>query len=108
MDGASEALSGRPEVMAQGVPGRTFSGTAIEMRLDFAGEVAPHVPADRSGGDWTEDPDEVIGVLLGEYSDPLRSGAVQGSVNVGERAGQLDSALVGLGESVAALLLVLA
>ena len=81
---------------------------AIEMRLDFAGEVAPHVPAGGGVGDGTEDPDEVVGVLLGEGSHPLGPGAVQGGVNVGERSGQLDPALVGLGQSVTALLLVLA
>src|SRR5260370_823746 len=93
--------------MAQGYPGRTFSLMAIEMGLDFAGEVAPRDPAGGGVGAGTKDPDEVVGVLLGVYLHPLRRAAVGGRINAGGRFGQSDRGLLGPGEGVAGLLLML-
>jgi hypothetical protein len=69
-------ISRRPEVIAQGQPGRTLSAMVIEMRLKLAREVAPRVSAGNGAGDRTKYPDEVIGVLLGECVHSLRPGAV--------------------------------
>ena len=76
---STSMLSGRPEVMAKGLPGRTFSLMAIKIRLDFAGEMAPRVPAGGGVGDRTRGPSsEMDGVLLRECSHSLGPGAVQG------------------------------
>ena len=46
----------------------------IEMRLHSAGQVTPRSPARGRFGDGTQDPDEVVGGLLGEGPQAIRSG----------------------------------
>jgi hypothetical protein len=96
------------DVSGNGLPGWIVSLMAIEMRLDFVSQVAPRGPADGWLGDGTKDHNEVFGGLVGEGLYSLWPAAIEGLVDGGERSAQLDVALVGLGEGVAALLLVFA
>ena len=77
------------------------------MGFDHVGQVLPQGPVGGVVGGCAEQVDEVIGSCFGEGLDPSGPGAVQGAVDLAEGAAELDAAGLGLGQHLAAMLLML-
>lgn len=82
--GDSDLVSGAAGLRAPAGPGRAAAVVLIQEGFDVEGVVAPHGPARGRVRRRADPRDQVLGWILDEGGDPVRAGAVQSVIDLGD------------------------